>query len=260
MTAETRPVRRLITDNIDNWSFKYYGYVIFINMAVWFQKMGSLEECSIALENSLIYLSSYSSLSNQSIARRMELMQQEARIRIQLWALFSQLHQHKDALEQAKMSTKLLHRLIKDLLALWDFYTKKKFVKDKVVVYDESILFESKSKKHRLLDMSDSQNRLIVENLFDTDEEDKEELNVPNPIHTEVHNYLEDDLSMIERTAQRVKPIIQAICKLLVKEKQIDDWYSVNDKDELDSQAKSQNDENKINDPKLSKINKIINK
>jgi replicative DNA helicase len=46
--------------------------------------MGSLEECSIALENALIYIDDYSSLSDQSIAKRMQLMQQEARIRIQL--------------------------------------------------------------------------------------------------------------------------------------------------------------------------------
>ena len=183
--------------------------------------MGSLEECSIALENSLVYLSSYNSLSNQSIARRMMLMQQEARIRIQLCALFSQLHQHIDALEQAKMSTKLLHRLIKDLLALCDFYTKKKFIKEKAMVYDESILYGGKNAKHKPLDASDSQNRLIVENLFETDEEDRE-LITHNPKHTEVHNYLEEDLSLIERTAQRVKPIIEAVCKLLVKEKQID--------------------------------------
>jgi len=66
----------------------------------------------------LIYVEEYSSLTEQSIAKRMRMMQQEAKIRIQLCALFSQLHQHKDALEQAKSSTKLVHLLIKDLLTL----------------------------------------------------------------------------------------------------------------------------------------------
>lgn len=46
--------------------------------------MGSLEECSIALENALIYVDEYESLADQSIAKRMRFMQQEARIRIQL--------------------------------------------------------------------------------------------------------------------------------------------------------------------------------
>ena len=63
---------------------KYFGYIIFVNMAVCFQKMGSLEECSIALENALVYIDSYNSLNEQSIAKRMQMMQQEARIRIQL--------------------------------------------------------------------------------------------------------------------------------------------------------------------------------
>jgi hypothetical protein len=46
--------------------------------------MGSLEECSIALENSLSYLDKYTSLTDQTIAKRMKVIQQEAKIRIQL--------------------------------------------------------------------------------------------------------------------------------------------------------------------------------
>lgn len=151
--------------SIDNCKIdKYFGYVIFVNMAVCFQKMGSLEECSIALENALIYIDSYFSLTDQTIATRMKFMQQEARIRIQLCALFSQLHQHKDALEQARMSTRLTHALIKDLLALCDFYTKKKHVKEKAAVFDESILtkhgYKNKGNKF-YMEQNDSQSKLL---------------------------------------------------------------------------------------------------
>lgn len=200
---------------------KYFGYIIFVNMAVCFQKMGSLEECSIALENSLIYMDSYLSLKDQSIAKRMKLMKQEARIRIQLCALFSQLHQHKDALEQAKLSTKLIHGLIKDLLALCNFYSKKKQVKEKAVVFDESILTKANKSK---FDINDSNDK-IADNIFDHEEEETKEEDSPIK-KAEVHNYLDDDLSLIERTAQRVKPIMEALLGQLVQEKKLDDASS----------------------------------
>jgi len=44
---------------------------------------------------------------------------------MQLCALFSQLHHHVDALEQAKKSVKLTHLLMKDMHALCDFYIQK---------------------------------------------------------------------------------------------------------------------------------------
>ena len=91
-------------------------------------RLGQLEECSVALENALDYIEDYSSLTNQSIAQRMKKMQHESKIRMQLCALFSQLHQHVDALEQAKKSVKLTHLLIKDMHSLCYFYQEKQRV------------------------------------------------------------------------------------------------------------------------------------
>lgn len=196
--------------------------------------MGSLEECSIALENALVYLDSYNSLTDQSIAKRMKLMQQEAKIRIQLCALFSQLHQHKDALEQAKNSTKLVHRLSRDLLSLCEFYTKKKQIKDKNYV-----------------NQNESQSKLMGDNMFDIEEEEKHSSISPLR-QAAVHNYLEEDLSLIERTAQRVKPIIEALCDKLVKEKKVDDCDSL---DEVESiyEIKSQKSNEKDNEEQPNK-------
>lgn len=53
-------------------------------------------------------------------------------MRMQLCALFSQLHQHKDALHQALTAVKLTHLLLKDMYSLADFYCNKKKVKDSV--------------------------------------------------------------------------------------------------------------------------------
>ena len=48
---------------------QYFGLVVFVNMAVCYQKLGQLEECSVALENALDYIEDYSSLTGQSIAQ-----------------------------------------------------------------------------------------------------------------------------------------------------------------------------------------------
>jgi len=56
---------------------------------------------------------------------------------MQLCALFSQLHQHVDALEQAQKSVKLTHLLIQDMLALCEFYVDKQRVAKASILEDE---------------------------------------------------------------------------------------------------------------------------
>lgn len=124
-----------------------------------------------------------------------------------------------------------MHALIKDLLALCDFYTKKKLVKDKAVTYDESILYKSSKKKddQSYIYRNDSHSRFVNDNIFENENEDKQ--SSVSPLRkASVYNYLEDDLSLIERTAQRVKPIIEALTSHLVLERSLDD-LEVNDKD-----------------------------
>lgn len=76
-----------------------------------------------------------------------------------------------------------------------------------------------------------------------------------------VHNYLEDDLSLIERTAQRVKPIIETLCTHLVQERRLDEGDSIEEADE-DSQEdeKSNVKVEQVSDPSILKSNKKINK
>ncbi len=49
---------------------------------------------------------------------------------MQLCALLSQLHRHKDALKQAKLSVSLIHLLVKDMKSLCVYFIKKQEVKD----------------------------------------------------------------------------------------------------------------------------------
>ena len=47
---------------------QYFGLVVFVNMAVCYQKLGQLDQCSVALENALDYVDDYGTLQDQSIA------------------------------------------------------------------------------------------------------------------------------------------------------------------------------------------------
>ena len=113
---------------LDHWRRdQHFAFVIFHNMAACYQHTNSLEEASVAIDNALTYLGDYSSLKNQSISQRINYLEVECRTRMQLWALYSQQHRHKDALEQAMLSIKLIHIVFKDLDALWKFYIQKSF-------------------------------------------------------------------------------------------------------------------------------------
>jgi hypothetical protein len=172
--------------------------------------------------------------------------------------LFSQLHQHKDALEQARFSTRLTHALVKDLLALCDFYTKKKLIKEKAVVYDESILQKDKQNKSPI-NNNESQNK-IAYNIFENEIEEDKTYSVSPLRKASVFNYLEEDLSLIERTAQRVKPIIEALTGMLVKEKRMGSESQVDEGEDSKSDEKSHISVEQITDASLFKGNKKVTK
>ncbi len=49
--------------NLDNCPRdKLFGLIVFVNMAVCYQKLTQLEECSVALESALDYIEGYESL------------------------------------------------------------------------------------------------------------------------------------------------------------------------------------------------------
>lgn len=85
-------------------------------------------------------------------------------------------------------------------------------------MYDESILTDHGKSKNKYADVNESQSKLLADAMFENEEDEK--YSSVSPIRqAAIHNYLEDDLSLIERTAQRVKPIIETICSKLVREK-----------------------------------------
>lgn len=76
------------------------------NMALCFQKLGALEECALCIEASLQTLNSPFLLPKFSgdPAKKLKRLKYECKAHMQVCALLSQLHRHKDALIHAEKS------------------------------------------------------------------------------------------------------------------------------------------------------------
>lgn len=64
-------------------------------------------------------------LEEKSISNRMRKLVIISRLQMQFCAILSQIHRHKDALEQAHEGVRLGHHLINDLKELCLFYIKR---------------------------------------------------------------------------------------------------------------------------------------
>ena len=111
--------------------------VTFQNMAMWYQRQGMLEEWAASLTLWMNYVPHIT--QDSTIAERMFFVKNECKLRMQLCAILSQIHRHKEALQQAMKSVKMIHQLIKDLYDLWIYYWK-------LIESDKSDLRELKSK------------------------------------------------------------------------------------------------------------------
>lgn len=126
-------------------------------------------------------------------------------------------------------------------------------------MYDESLLSTSQNRgKKSQLYGNNSNNNLIWEDLDENDDEEEKNCSFASLNHAAIHNYLEEDLSLIERTAQRVKPIIEAICERLVKEKKLENLDDI-DKNYEDQPTQDKNYE-RVNEITIKQVNKKINK
>lgn len=85
------------------------------NMALCFQKLGALEECALCLEASLQTLSSpfltlkpepdpFGGIDPSKLLKRLKY---ECKTHMQVCALLSQLHRHKEALTHAEKSVQI---------------------------------------------------------------------------------------------------------------------------------------------------------
>jgi hypothetical protein len=104
--------------NIENYKKdRLLIVIIFHNTALCHQMLGSLEEAAIFLETSVLNLEILSLMPEfQTTEVKNHTIYIEGLLRMQLWALFSQLHRHREALYHAQISVRISHFLVRDLL------------------------------------------------------------------------------------------------------------------------------------------------
>jgi hypothetical protein len=107
-------------------------------MALCFQKLGALEECALCLEASLQTLNSqFLSLKlleepiidplsgyEQPVdpSRKLKRLKYECKTHMQVCALLSQLHRHKEALQHAEKSVQIAQYMVEDMLSMYTQY------------------------------------------------------------------------------------------------------------------------------------------
>lgn len=91
--------------------------IIFHNTALWHQMLGSLEEAAIFLETAVLNLEILSLLPEfQEVETKNHSIYLEGLLRMQLWALFSQLQRHREALYHAQIAVRISHYMVRDLM------------------------------------------------------------------------------------------------------------------------------------------------
>lgn len=104
----------------------YHLFIMFHNMALCYQKMQMLEECAQCIEHAFDHLPiTLINLEEKSISYRMRKIFILGKLKLQYCAILSQIHRHKDALEQAREGVKVCHHMVNDMHQLCQFYVKR---------------------------------------------------------------------------------------------------------------------------------------
>lgn len=95
-------------------------------MAMCYQKLGILEECSICLEACIDhldsdYLQKYFSNPEQP-SLRLKMLKYKCKTHMQICALLSQIHKHKEAVFHSNSAIQIAHYLINECKNQCEFY------------------------------------------------------------------------------------------------------------------------------------------
>lgn len=184
---------------------RYFAYITYHNMAMCFQKLGMLEECIIYLKETIQVLERPNFFKDTSIALRMRQSHMLCQLKLQLCAILSQTQKHSEAMENAKYSVRLAHQILRDMYDLCVFYSNKIKFKDdfsslSLLLMDDNAGSnqDGKDNKHTKSELNAKlmQKNFIREN---------------SPVRDIPFNLLEESISMIERTALKILPIMKEL-------------------------------------------------
>jgi hypothetical protein len=140
----------------------------------------------------------------------------ECKLRLQLCAILSQTQNHIEALDNAKKSCKIIHQLFKDLLILCYLYIRKIEKKElkKLSAFSAIVKSGDKIGSKSITDEEDSQDAVAAAARGypkddNGDDEDSER---------EGANFLEESVSMLERTSLKLYPVVKEVIKRMINE------------------------------------------
>ena len=90
-----------------------------------------MEECSLYLEGCILNLNGCFDIDlDENPEEKLKKVKYQCKAHMQICALLSQLHKHKEALVHAEQAIKLSHYLIKDIDRLLDYYKEQQRIAD----------------------------------------------------------------------------------------------------------------------------------
>ncbi len=204
-----------VLDHVDISSSKRDQMIaieIFYNMALCYQKQGQLEECALCLETCLEHFGSdYIDLRNKSIAMRLIKLKLECKVRMQLCAILSQLHRHKEALDQAYESAKICNIVVSDQVAICEFLSKRLNFENVNVLAQKQR--DNANQSHT--NQEESGAAIVMDNYSqfseDADADQFDDCSTDSIGKFQTYqgfiNNLEDSISLVEKTAKKLMPI-----------------------------------------------------
>jgi hypothetical protein len=246
---------------------RFHLYIMFHNMALCYQKMQMLEECAQCIEHALEHMPmELINLDERSISYRMRKLFMVGKLKLQYCAILSQVHRHKDALDQAHEGVKVAHQMLTDMHQLALFYCKRekinKSFKDNENVQPERAFDEYTSRFEGQRNASkNSRNRSFSSYLSQQEAYTGfESLSLGNVKNTSFHgmksfsgrqasvsnnpnqsmksggmvsshslssfctvNELEKSMSIVERTAKKLLPILTEVKRRMIPDKRRSD-------------------------------------
>ena len=192
---------------------KFLMLTILHNMAMCYQKIGALEEWSLYLEGCLMNIvSCFSEDLSDAPEEKLKKLKYECKAHMQVWALLSQLHRHKEALSHAQVAISISHYLAQDFLKLSSYYVKR--LQDPSMWIEEHPDFKGVDAA-----TSNNQNSKQKNENSAGDIQGSGDSTLKDKINKQHVDFLYDpQLSLLAKTAIKILPIAEELQKKLVPE------------------------------------------